>query len=139
MWWLCTAAVINLAFWYTVLRTGLNRRFHDPSLTLPQVLSGLAIGITAYAVTGPVHGSTLILLALVMIFGIFALQSRTAQIVGALTVVAMGSTIVYKSATDPIHYPLSLEIAHFILIASILPTISTLAAQFSALRLRLEQ
>ncbi|HEX5311157.1 GGDEF domain-containing protein [Aquabacterium sp.] len=139
MWWLCTAAVVNLAFWYTVLRTGLNRRFQDPSLTLPQVLTGLAIGITAYAVTGPVHGSTLILLALVMIFGIFALQSRTAKIVGAFTVLVMAGTIVYKSATDPIHYPLTLEIAHFILIASILPTISTLAAQFSALRLRLEQ
>ena len=133
-----TVAVINLVLWYTLLRSGLNRRFKDPSLTLPQVLSGLATTIMAYAIAGPVHGSTLILLALVMVFGIFALNSRTAKMVGASTVLVMALTILYKTITDPVHYPLSLEIAHFILIASVLPTISTLAAQLSALHKRLE-
>ncbi|MCC7545375.1 MAG: diguanylate cyclase [Aquabacterium sp.] len=136
--WMALAALVNLAFWYGLLRSGANRHFDDPSLTLPQVLSGLAIAIVAYAVTGPLHGSTLILLALVMVFGIFALHSRTAKIVGACTVIVMAATIVYKSATDPIHYPLSLEIAHFILIASIVPTISALSAQLSNLHKRLE-
>lgn len=136
--WVAMAALVNLGFWYALLRSGVNLHFTDPSLTLPQVLSGLTIAIVAYGVTGPVHGSTLILLALVMVFGIFALHSRTAKIVGACTVIVMAATIVYKSATDPIHYPLSLEIAHFILIASIVPTISTLSAQLSNLHKRLE-
>ena len=126
-WWLCTAAVINLAFWYTVLRTAANRP-HDPLVTpAPRYSSGLAIGITAYA--GPVHGSTLILLALVMVFGILRLQSRTAQIVGApFTVVAWAAPLSAKAPPTRFTTPVSLEIAHFILIASILPTISTLAA-----------
>lgn len=135
---IATAGCINLLFWYAVLRSGYNRRFADPSLTLPQVLSGLVIGMMAYAVTGPLHGSTLILLALIMIFGIFALQSKTAKIIGAVTVVALAATMVYKSATDPVHYPLSLEIAHFILMASIMPTITSLAAQLNTLHHKLE-
>lgn len=137
-WRVSVATIINLAFWYGMLRSGLNLRFKDPSLTLPQVLSGLTIAIVAYAVTGPIHGSTLIFLALVMVFGIFALQSRTAKIVGASTVLVMSATIVYKSATDPFHYPLSLEIAHFILIISVIPTLSALAAQLNSLHKRLE-
>lgn len=137
-WLVATAGCINLLFWYVLLRSGFNKRFADPSLTLPQVLSGLTIGMTAYAVTGPLHGSTLILLALIMIFGIFALQSRTAKIIGAATVVALAITMVYKSATDPVHYPASLEVAHFILMASIMPTITSLAAQLNTLHHRLE-
>lgn len=137
--WVAGAAVVNLGFWYGILRSGYNLRFADPSLTLPQVLSGLTIAVATYAITGPIHGSTLILLALVMMFGIFALQARTAQIVGACTVGAMALVIVFKSQTDPQHYPLSLEIAYFILTVSIVPTISMLAAQLSALRNRLER
>ena len=137
--WMGLAALINPVFWYALLRSGINRHFADPSMTLPQVLASLGIVIVAYAVTGPIHGSTLILLALVMVFGIFALHSRTAKIVGGCTVIVMAATIVYKSATDPIHYPLPREIANFILIASILPIISTLSAQLSNLHKRLER
>jgi diguanylate cyclase (GGDEF)-like protein len=37
-----------------------------------------------------------------------------------------------------VHYPLKLEFAHFVLTAAIVPTISTLAAQLSSLRTRLQ-
>ncbi|MES2089060.1 MAG: GGDEF domain-containing protein [Pseudomonadota bacterium] len=135
---LSSAILINVLWWYGFLRAGLNLRFKDQAMTLPQILSGLTVIVGAYSVTGPVHGSTLMLLALVLVFGIFNLKAGAARMAGAYTVVLMGIAMLIKSRTDPVNYPASLEIAHFVLTASIVPTISTLAAQLSNLRAKLQ-
>ncbi|MBI2733242.1 MAG: GGDEF domain-containing protein [Aquabacterium sp.] len=135
---LCGAIVLNILIWYAVLRTGVNLRFEDPAMTLPQILSALTIIVGAYSVTGPVHGSTMMLLALVLVFGIFNMKQRGAIIAGGYTVVLMGIAILIKIRTDPHNYPFKLEIAHFVLTAAIVPTISGLAAQLSSLRSKLQ-
>ena len=131
--------VLNCLAWYGVLRSGHNLRYRDPAMTLPQILSAITIIVGAYAVTGPVHGSTLMLLALVLVFGIFNMKPRGARIAGGYTVVLMGVVIAYKTQSDPVHYPWKLEIAHFVLTAAIVPTISSLAAQLSSLRAKLQK
>jgi diguanylate cyclase (GGDEF)-like protein len=130
--------VLNVLFWYGVLRTGINQRFADPALTLPQILSALTVIAGAYAVTGPVHGSTLMLLALVLVFGIFNMKAPDAKLAGIYTVLLMGLTMLIKAQTEAAHYPIHLEIAHFVLVAAIVPTISSLAAQLSNLRAKLQ-
>jgi diguanylate cyclase len=135
---LSSLIVLNVLFWYGVLRSGLNERFQDPALTLPQIMSALTVIAGAYAITGPVHGATMLLLALVLVFGIFNMKARAAQLAGGYTVVIMALTIVYKCMTEPEHYPVKLEIAHFVLIAAIIPTISSLAAQLSNMRAKLQ-
>jgi diguanylate cyclase (GGDEF)-like protein len=135
---LSSLIVLNVLFWYIVLRSGFNKRFKDPALTLPQIMSALTVIAGAYAITGPVHGATMLLLALVLVFGIFNMKARDAQMAGGYTVLVMAGTIVYKALTEPEHYPVKLEIAHFVLIAAIIPTISSLAAQLSNLRAKLQ-
>jgi len=132
------AILANVLLWYGVLRSGLNLRFADPALTLPQILSALTIIVGAYSVTGPAHGATMMLLALVLVFGIFNMRPRGAKIAGAYTVVLMGITMLIKIRTDPVYYPFKLEVAHFVLTASIVPTNSSLAAQLSSLRAKLQ-
>jgi diguanylate cyclase (GGDEF)-like protein len=132
------AILVNIVFWYGVLRSGLNLRFEDPAVTLPQILSALTIIVGAYAVTGPAHGATMMLLSLVLVFGIFNMRPRGAKIAGAYTVALMGITMLIKTQTDALRYPFKLEIAHFILTAAIVPTISSLAAQLSNLRAKLQ-
>jgi diguanylate cyclase (GGDEF)-like protein len=129
---------VNIVFWYAMLRSGLNQRFADPAMTLPQILSALTIIVGAYSVTGPVHGSTMMLLALVLVFGIFNMKRQGALIAGGYTVVLMGIAMLIKMRTDPALYPFKLEIAHFVLTAAIVPTISSLAAQLSNLRAKLQ-
>jgi len=135
---LCGVILLNILLWYVVLRTGLNLRFDDPAMTLPQILSALTIIVGAYSVTGPVHGSTMMLLALVLVFGIFNMKQKGAIVAGGYTVVLMGIAILIKIRTDPHNYPFKLEIAHFVLTAAIVPTISGLAAQLSSLRAKLQ-
>lgn len=137
-WPLSLVILTNILFWYVVLRSGLNLRFSDPALTLPQVAAALTIIVGAYSVTGRIHGSVMMLLALVQVFGIFNMNLRDSRMAGAYTLALMGAAMIYKTATDPANYPYQVEIAHFILIAAILPTISTLAAQLSDMRARLQ-
>ncbi|WP_422837160.1 GGDEF domain-containing protein [Aquabacterium sp.] len=137
-WPLSLVILANILFWYVVLRSGLNLRFSDPALTLPQVAAALTIIVGAYSVTGRIHGSVMMLLALVQVFGIFNMNLRDSRMAGAYTLALMGAAMIYKTTTDPANYPYQVEIAHFILIAAILPTISTLAAQLSDMRARLQ-
>lgn len=135
---LCLAIAVNCGAWYAIIRSGINLRFTDPSLTLPQLLSAQTIIVGAYAITGPVHGATLMLLVLVLVFGVFSLSPRGARIAATYTVGLLGCAQLIKIQTDPIQYPLKLEIVHFLLAAAIVPTISSLAAQLSSLRKRLQ-
>ncbi|MEY4766940.1 MAG: hypothetical protein RI907_3613, partial [Pseudomonadota bacterium] len=132
------AIVLNVVFWYGVLRSGLNLRFADPALTLPQIMAAQSIIVGAYAVTGPAHGATLMLLALVMVFGVFNMVHRDARIASFYTVGLMGVVSLIKTQTDPVYYPFKLEVAHFVITAAIVPTISSLAAQLASLRARLQ-
>lgn len=135
---LCLAIALNCGAWYALLRSGLNKRFADPALTLPQILAALTIIIGAYAITGPFHGSTMMLLVLVLVFGVFNLSAQGARIAATYTVGLIGVAQLIKMQTDPVNYPFKLEIVHFVLTAAIVPTISRLAAQLSSLRERLQ-
>ncbi|HYR25820.1 MAG TPA: GGDEF domain-containing protein, partial [Aquabacterium sp.] len=137
-WPLSATILLNIVFWYALLRSGLNQRFADPALTLPQVMTALTIIVWAYSVTGRIHGSLMMLLALVQVFGIFNMSLRDSRIAGGYTLALMGVVMLYKTLTDPVNYPYQVELAHFILIAAILPTISSLAAQLSGMRARLQ-
>ncbi|MBI5335035.1 MAG: GGDEF domain-containing protein [Burkholderiales bacterium] len=129
--------VANILVFYAVLRSGFNQRFAEPALTLPQILSALTWIVGAYAITGPIHGSTMMLLALVLMFGTFNLDARGARIASAYSVVLLGATIVYKIFTEPHHYSVELEVANFVLAATTMPTVSALAAQLARMRARL--
>ncbi|MDI1258211.1 GGDEF domain-containing protein [Aquabacterium sp.] len=129
--------MLNVVVWYGLLRSGFNRRFREPSLTLPQILSALTWIVAAYAITGVFHGATMMLLTLVLVFGIFNLNARDAKIAGGYAVVLTGIVMGYKTMTDPAGYPVALESVHFALVVSSVPTISMLTAQLSNLRARL--
>ena len=137
-WRVSILCLVNITLWYGLLRSGLNLRFRDPALTMPQVLAAMTIIVYAYSGANQIHGSIMILLTLVQVFGIFTMSLRDARLAGLYSLTLMGIVMVYKSLTDPVHYPYQLEIAHFILLAAILPTISHLAAQLSAMRARLQ-
>jgi diguanylate cyclase (GGDEF)-like protein len=135
---LTSAVLAYIAVCYATLRSGLNLRFKEPALTLPQVLTSITLIVGGYSLTGPVHGAMLMLLALVLVFGIFNLKALPFKIVSVYTVVLMGIAMAIKVNTDPLQYPLKLEIAHFILMAAIVPTIAMLAVQFSSMRHKLQ-
>lgn len=123
---------------YVALRSGWNLRFSDPSLTLPQILAALTWICGAYAITNEGHGGTLILFALVLVFGIFNMNARRARMSTWYAVVAMGLTMAYKSMTDPVHYPAEIECMYFVFVATVMPMISRLASELNKMRTNLK-
>lgn len=129
---------VSCSGFYVALRSGWNLRFSDPSLTLPQILAALTWICGAYAITNEGHGGTLILFALVLVFGIFNMNARRARLSTWYAVGAMGLTMVYKSMTDPEHYPAKIEWMYFVFVATVMPMISRLASELNKMRANLK-
>jgi diguanylate cyclase (GGDEF)-like protein len=127
----------NVAF-YVALRSGFNLRFEEPSLTLPQILAALTWIAGAYGTTNAAHGGTLMLVALVLVFGVFNMDSRRALISGLYAIWIMGIVMSLKAWTDPARYPAQIEWVYFVFVATIVPMITMLAAQLTHMRTRLK-
>ncbi len=135
---LATACVLSVGGFYLALRSGWSLRFKDPALTLPQIFVAQLCIAGAYATTGYAHPGTLILFALVLVFGLFSLSARLALAVSSYSVLLVGAVMLIKSNTDPIVYPARIEFIYFVFVVTILPTIALLAGQLTRMRDRLK-
>ncbi|THC40325.1 GGDEF domain-containing protein [Massilia sp. Mn16-1_5] len=123
---------------YAVIRSGLNRRFADPTLAMPQTILAQTLIAGVYAVTGPVHGATVIMLSLVMVFGMFSLRPSAVRHASVYTVILMGVVMYWCTDNLPLHYPLGQELFNFALTAIVMLAISKLSGQLSDMRTRLK-
>ncbi|WP_374593647.1 GGDEF domain-containing protein [Aquabacterium sp.] len=134
---------IGLVSWivvvYTCLRSGFNERFADPALTLPQILGAQVWIAWSYVACAPFRGALMMLLALVLVFGIFNLNRLGRRVTNIYTVTLLGSVMGWMAWHDPAHYPPKVEFAHFVLMATILPVVSMLGAQLSDMRSKLKR
>jgi diguanylate cyclase (GGDEF)-like protein len=131
------AAATMLTF-YVMIRSGWNRRCADPTLAYPQIISAQSLVAAAYAVLGPVHSATLILLALVMVFGMFNMRAEAVRAACAYTVATMGIVMAWCVRNDPQQYPLLLECFNFVLVATVMTAIGQLSGQLMSMRQRLK-
>ncbi|MEO7106965.1 MAG: GGDEF domain-containing protein [Rhodoferax sp.] len=128
-----TMVASNLIF-YTVLRSGLNKRFKDPSLTTIQIMVSAAQGMYAMYFAGPARSAFLLLGVALFSFGMFRLNMR-----GFLKL-AVGMLLVYATMVVAVaHFQadrtdLRLELLLWIAFAMALAQFSLLAGMVSDLR-----
>jgi diguanylate cyclase (GGDEF)-like protein len=134
---LALACVATPALFFVLIRSGFNLKFSHPSLALPQAICGQTLVIAAYAVSGPVHPSTLILLANVMVFGMFEMNTARVWKLMAYSIAVLGMVMVWSVHRDPLTYPARLQLIYFVLTATVLPSISSLSIQLRQMRERL--
>lgn len=134
---LAAMMIFSTGGFFVVIRSGLNKRFADPTLGFPQAIAAQTLAGGAYAVTGPIHASALMLFALVMIFGMFDMKVRHARALAIYTIVMLGVIILWRTHTDPAIYIAQLELIYFVLAATVLGAISQLAILLSTMRRRL--
>ncbi|HET8869454.1 MAG TPA: diguanylate cyclase, partial [Aquabacterium sp.] len=136
--WLSILMLSSCVFFYAAIRSGWSERFAEPAMTLAQVLTAQTWIGAAYSITNEAHGATLILYALVMFFGVFNMDARSAKISGVYVVCVAGISMLYKSQTDPVHYPGRIELVHFLFIVVTVPVMAYLATQIAAMRNKLK-
>jgi diguanylate cyclase (GGDEF)-like protein len=138
LWW-TIATLAAFATVFAIVRSGHNLRFTDPSLTLPQMLIGFICAVTAYAIAGRGRGAVFPILMVILMFGMYSLPQREVRRASLMAVAMFGVTMGVMAWLDPQVYEPIVELAHFVMIAVMLPAVSMLAGQLGSLRERLRQ
>lgn len=135
LWW-TAVNLAGMAVFFALIRSGRSRRWHEPTLTVPQMLFALTSGAVAYALLGAGRGAVFPAVMVILMFGMFVVTSRQMAWVSVYAVLLYGSTMLLMSVRAPLAYPPSVELGHFLLVATMLPAVSMLAARLSRLRHR---
>jgi diguanylate cyclase len=131
-------SMATMATFYVIIRSGLNKRCADPTLAYPQIIAAQTLVAVGYAVLGPVHSATLIMFALVLMFGMFTMRAEAVRGACAYTVVALGLVMLWCTRTDPAHYRPLEECFNFVIVATVMAAIAQLSEQLVSMRLRLK-
>ena len=124
---------------YLLIRSGWNRHFADPSLTWPQMVFAIVAMAAAYVINPPVRGMLLMLVALVLMFAAFTLRPAASRMLGWFAVVVLGLVMLTTAWLAPEVFDPTIERIHFVFAAVVLPVISMLAGDLSAVRERLKE
>jgi diguanylate cyclase (GGDEF)-like protein len=126
----------GMLVFFGLIRSGVSRRWAEPSLTVPQMLFALTSGAVAYTLLGPGRGAVFPVVMVVLMFGMFVVSPRQMRWLSVYAVLLFGSAMAFMTVAQPRLYPLVVEVGHFLLVATMLPAASLLAGRLSRIRHR---
>jgi diguanylate cyclase (GGDEF)-like protein len=136
--WLLAYMWAGMITFYTLVRTDWSSRLGNPGMDLPQCLYATGAILWAYLISGEVRSSVLMLVALVLVFGMFSLKAREVLTLGIFTVASLGVIMTGMVLNDPTLDP-RMEFIRFVLAAGTLPAVSGVAYYVSKMRSRLQE
>jgi len=128
--------LLGMGGFFVLIRSGWSRRWREPSLTLPQMLFAITSGALAYGLLGAGRGSVFLVVMVVLMFGMFVATPKQMRWLSVYAVLQFGAVMAALAYTQPEAYPWQIELGHFLLVATMLPAVSILAARLSRLRQR---
>jgi len=134
--WIVLALSGNSLF-YLAFRLGYNKRFKDPSLTIPQMSLGIATTLYTQIYAGPVRGAYLMAMFIIFVFGCYRLNTRQLLLMSIITSVAYAATIPVIHAVDAEHFDFTVELILWTSFSVFMPFLSVLAGSISSLRTKL--
>ena len=134
-WW-AAVTLVGMVVFFMLIRSGWSRRWHEPSLTVPQMLFALTSAAVAYALVGAGRGAVFPMVMVVLMFGMFVVSPRQMGWVSAYAVLIFGATMSLMAWKRPLDYPPVIEFGHFLLVATMVPGVSILAGRLSRMRHR---
>lgn len=135
LWW-SLATLAGMLVLFMLIRSGWSRQRAEPSLTVPQMLFALTSGAVAYTLLGAGRGAVFPVVMVVLMFGMFVVSPRQMFGLSAYAVLLFGSAMVVMTVRRPAQYPWTIELGHFLLVATMLPAVSILAGRLSRMRHR---
>jgi diguanylate cyclase (GGDEF)-like protein len=136
VWWWSGITLAGMVVFFVLIRSGWSRRWQEPSLTVPQMIYALTSGAVAYALLGAGRGAVFPVVMVILMFGMFIASPRQMRWVSVYAVVLFGGTMALMAALSPYEYPAAIELGHFLLVATMMPAVSLLAARLSRMRHR---
>ena len=134
-----TAMLLTLGFvvlFFAIFRSGLNLRFRDPSLTLPQVLAATLVILYALSRSEEGHGILALIYMVPFLFGVFRLSTR--QLLGVTAFVAVSYALIigiqWGSEIDTDLSAFHRKVLNWIVLTSVLTFFSIMGGYISFLR-----
>ncbi|TFW09854.1 GGDEF domain-containing protein [Oxalobacteraceae bacterium OM1] len=124
---------------FLLLRTGLNRAFRDPSLTLLQMMLGTLAGLYLMYHGGDVRGVFLLLGIAMCVFGMFRFRTADFVRVSAFMLAGYAVVIVLLRLRHPAEIDLKVDMLQWVALLVTLSQFSFLAGMIGRLREKLRQ
>ena len=126
---------------YVIFRTGLNLKFPDPSLTIVQMCAAILLTMYGMYFANESRGVLLLVYILILIFGIYKLNTRGFLYVSIFTLVTYGIDIALLYHFRPEGVNLNIEYLQWLVLALVLAAFSIIGGHISSLRrhLRISQ
>lgn len=135
LWW-SAATLTGMVIFFVLIRSGWSRAFAEPSLSVPQILFALTSGGVAYTLLGAGRGAVFPVVMVVLMFGMFVVSARQMRWLSVYAVLLFGSAMALMAWRQPKAYPWTIELGHFLLVATMLPAVSILVGRLSRMRHR---
>ncbi len=139
VWWWSGFTLAGMAVFFLLIRSGVSRRWREPSLTVPQMLFALSSGAVAYSLLGAGRGAVFPMVMTVLMFGLFVATPAQMRWVSIYAVALFGGVMAWCAWARPERYPPATELGHFLLVATMMPAVSILAGRLSLIRQRSRQ
>ena len=125
--------LINISF-YIILRTGLNLRMADPSLTLVQMCAAILVVMYVMYFANESRGLLLLMYVIMLLFGIFRLNTRQFLFISVFTLLTYGGDIALLHLFRPQGVNFQNEYLQWIVLALVLVAFSIIGGYISSLR-----
>lgn len=122
---------------YAMMRLNYNKRFKDPSLTIPQMLLSIFLVLYVQIYAGPLRGGYLLALMLAFAFGCFKLKTRQLIWLTLLTVLIYVGTIPMIMQIEDTRFNPAVELTLWVAFSIFMPSLAMLTGSFSDLRKKL--
>ena len=119
---------------YIIFRTGLNLKFRDPSLTIIQMCAAILLTMYGMYFANESRGVLLLVYILILIFGIYKLNTRSFLYVSAFTLVTYGIDIALLNYFRSDTVNLNIEYLQFLVLSMVLVAFSIIGGHISSLR-----
>jgi len=137
LWWWSAASIAGMLVLIGLIRSGLNRRLRDPAMTVPQMLYAVLCAAWAYSFAGYAHGMVCVILAVILMFGMFGLTIRQIAWVASYVILMFGLVMVMQVRQDPVRYPAGLEAVYFLMLCIMVVGVGLLTVRLHSMRDRL--
>ncbi|GAB6093819.1 GGDEF domain-containing protein [Desulfatiferula olefinivorans] len=128
-----TVIVVNILI-YAVFRTGLNKRFKDPSLTLFQMILATIWAMVVVYYTDTARSLVLMLYLVVFVFGLFRLRVRQFMALSLFAVLSYGLVLLLLFVRHPEAVDRRLDLLSIVVLATVLPWFSLVGGYITHLR-----
>ena len=131
--YLIACPIINVLL-YIVFRTGLNKKMHDPSLTIIQMGIGISLVMYGMYYANESRGFLLLVYVIIFLFGIFRLNTRQFLFISVFTLLTYGAVIALLYMFRPEEVNFRNESIQWLILALVLFFFSIIGGYISSLR-----